>query len=190
MAEAARKLVTVAEFLRFEGESDRRYQLFGGAIVMMAPPSPTHGALAANVSRLIGNQLLRPCRTVSEAGITLPWSDMSFYVADVAVTCSPLAGQSWCPDPVLIVEVLSPSTAAEDRGVKLPAYRRLASVQDILLLTSDRAAIEHYVRRGDRWELVDAGPDDVIRLGGLGIELPVGELYADLDLAGEPPLAP
>jgi Uma2 family endonuclease len=72
MAEPARTLVTVGEFLRFEGEADRRYQLFGGEIVMMAPPSPTHGALASNISRLVGNQLGRPCRTVSEAGIVLP----------------------------------------------------------------------------------------------------------------------
>ena len=190
MAEPARKLVTVVEFLRFEGEADRRYQLFGGEIVMMAPPSPTHGALASRISRQLGNRLKRPCEPLSEAGIVLPWSDTNFYVADVAVTCSPIAGQSWCPDPVLIVEVLSASTAAEDRGVKLPAYRRLASVQDILLVASDRAAIEHYVRRGDRWELVDAGADDVIRLTGLGIELPVGELYADLGLPTEAPLAP
>jgi Uma2 family endonuclease len=73
--------------------------------------------------------------------------------------------------------------------VKLPAYRRLASVQDILLVASDRVAIEHYVRRGDRWELVDAGADDMIRLTGLDIVLPVGDLYADLGLPAEAPLA-
>ena len=50
---------------------------------MMAPPSPVHGALASSVSRLVGNQLRRPCRTLSEAGIMLPWSDTSFYVADL-----------------------------------------------------------------------------------------------------------
>lgn len=187
MAEPARKRVTVAEFLRFNGDSDRRYQLFGGEIVMMAPPSPTHGALAARISRQLGNRLRRPCEPLSEAGIVLPWSDTSFYVADVAVTCSPIAGQTWCPEPVLVVEVLSPSTEAEDRGVKLPAYRRLASVQDILLVASDRAAIEHYVRRDDRWELVDVGAGDVIRLTGLTIELPVDVLYAELGLPADPP---
>lgn len=182
MAAPARKLVTVAEFLRFDGEGDRRYQLIGGEIVMMAPPSPTHGALASSVSRLIGNQLRRPCRTLSEAGITLPWSDTSFYVADVAVTCSPIAGQSWCPDPVVVVEVLSPSTEAEDRGVKLPDYRRLASVQDILLVASDRVAVEHYARRGGQWVISDHGPGETVRLVGLPLEIPVDELYADLGL--------
>ena len=188
MAEPARKLVTVAEFLRFDGESDRRYQLFGGAIVMMAPPSPTHGALASSVSRLVGNQLRRPCRTLSEAGIVLPWSDTSFYVADVAVTCSPIMGQSWCPDPVVIVEVLSPSTEAEDRGVKLPAYRRLTSVRDILLVGSDRVAVEHYVRQDGQWVIADFGPGETVRLTALPVEIAIDELYADLGL-DEAPLA-
>ncbi|MGD9508004.1 MAG: Uma2 family endonuclease [Geminicoccaceae bacterium] len=185
MAEPARKLVTVAEFLRFEGEGDRRYQLIGGEIVMMAPPSPVHGALAASVSRVVGNQLRRPCRTLSDAGITLPWNDTSCYVADVAVTCSPLTGQSWCPDPVVIVEVLSPSTEAEDRGVKLPAYRRLASVQDILLVASNRVAVEHYARQAEQWLIADCGPGETVRLVGLPVEISVDELYADLGLPDE-----
>ena len=187
MAEPARKLVTVAEYLQFAGEGDRRYQLIGGAIVMMAPPSPTHGALAARVSRLLGNQLRRPCEALSEAGIMLPWSDTSFYVADVAVTCSPLSGQHWCPDPILVVEVLSPSTEAEDRGVKLPAYRRLASVQDVLLVASDRQAVEHYVRQEGQWVLADRGPGETVTLTGLPIALDIDELYTDLGLGAEPP---
>ena len=97
MAGPAGKLVTVAELLRLEGEGDRRHQLTGGEIIMMAPPSPTHGALASRVSRLVGNQLRRPCEGLSEAGITLPWSDTGFYVADVAVTCSPIAGGPGAP---------------------------------------------------------------------------------------------
>lgn len=182
MAEPARKLVTVAEFLRFAGEGDRRYQLIGGEIVMMAPPSPTQGALASSISRLIGNRLPRPCRTVSEAGIVLPWNDTSYYVADVTVTCAPMEQAPWCPDPVLIVEVLSPATEAEDRGVKLPAYRRLASVQDVLLVASERVAVEHYARQGERWLLADRGPGETVRLVGLPVELVVDELYADLGL--------
>ena len=118
----------------------------------------------------------------------LPWSDTSFYVADVAVTCSPIMGQSWCPDPVVIVEVLSPSTEAEDRGVKLPAYRRLTSVRDILLVGSDRVAVEHYVRQDGQWVIADFGPGETVRLTALPVEIAIDELYADLGL-DEAPLA-
>src|SRR4051794_18805426 len=178
MADPAGKLTTVEEFLRFDGLTDRRYQLFGGQIVMMAPPGRTHGVLAMRLGRALGNRLAPPCEPQGEAGILLPWTSQSFYVADLAVTCAPPGPEQWCPDPVLIVEVLSPSTEADDRGVKLRAYRRLASVQDILLVASDRPAVEHYARAGESWTLTDLGPGDAVRLGSLGIELPVGELYA------------
>ena len=106
MAEPARKLVTVAEFLRFEGEGDRRYQLIGGEIVMMAPPARLHGILAARIVRRLGDQLRPPREPQNEAGIVLPWTDTSYYVADVAVTCASVAPEPWCPDPIVIVEVL------------------------------------------------------------------------------------
>lgn len=182
MAEPARKLVTLAEFLRFKGEGDRRYQLIGGEIVMMAPPARLHGILAMRIGRHLGNQLRPPCEPQGEAGIVLPWTDTSYYIADVAVTCTPAGPEPWCPDPVVIVEVLSPATEAEDRGVKLPAYRRLASVQDILLVASDRVAVEHYARQGERWLIADRGPGEIVRLVGLPVELVIDELYADLGL--------
>jgi Uma2 family endonuclease len=191
MAEPARKLATVEEFLRFRGDPGRRYQLFGGEIVMMAPASRAHGLLAARVARAIGNRLRPPCEPQAEAGILLPWTTHSFYVADLAVTCAPFGREAWCPDPVLIVEILSPSTEADDRGVKLRAYRRLPSVQDILLVASDRPAVEHYARSEERWLLADLGPGDTVRLAGLGIEFPVADLYAGLDLdTGEDEPAP
>ena len=185
MAEPARKLVTVAEFLRFEGEGDRRYQLIGGEIVMMAPPARLHGVLAMRIGRHLGNQLRPPCEPQGEAGIVLPWTDTSYYVADVAVTCAPAGPEPWCPDPVVIVEVLSPSTEAEDRGVELPDYRRLVSVQDILLVASDRVAVEHYARQGGQWVIADRGPGETIQLAGLPVEIGVDELHADLGLGSE-----
>jgi Uma2 family endonuclease len=89
---------------------------------------------------------------------------------------------------VVIVEVLSPSTEAEDRGVKLPAYRRLTSVQDILLVASDRPAVEHYVRQGRQWVIVDRGPGETVKLTALPVAIAIDELYADLGL-DEAPLA-
>jgi Uma2 family endonuclease len=181
MAEPARKLVTVDEFLAFEGEGDRRYELVGGEIVMMAPPLRAHGRLVARLAERLGAVLRRPCAAEVEAGILLPWSGHDFYVADLAVSCAPLTGdERWCPEPVLIAEVLSPSTAALDRGVKLVAYRRLPSVRHVLLLASDRCAVEHYARTGPFWRLFDLGPGEVLRLEDLGMEIPLDPLYEGL----------
>ena len=82
------------------------------------------------------------------------------------MTCSTNMGKTWCHGRVVIVEVLSPSTEAEDRGVKLPAYRRLASVQDILLVGSDRVAVEHYVRQDGQWVIADFWPGETVRQDG------------------------
>jgi hypothetical protein len=66
--------------------------------------------------------------------------------------------------------------------VKLPAYRRLALVQDILLVASDRVAIEQYARQGEQWVLTDRGLGETVRLTALPAELASDELYADLGL--------
>ena len=173
--------VTVAEFLSFEGERDVRYQLLDGLIVAMAPALRRHRVIAINVGAALHGRLRPPCLAESEAGILLPWSDGDYYVADVAVSCAPVGGERWSPDPVLVVEVLSPSTEEEARVVKLRDYRRIPSVCDVLLIASTRAAVEHYARSGPFWRLQDLGPGDAIRLEALGIEVPVDEVYAGID---------
>lgn len=190
MAEPARELVTVEAFLAFEGEGDRRYELVGGEIVMMAPPLDRHGRLVIRLGAALSAGLRRPCEPRAEAGILLPWSAHDFYVADLAVSCAVATGEErWCPEPVLIAEILSPATAALDRGVKLAAYRRLPSVRHVLLLAGDRCAVEHYARTGPFWRLVDLGPGDVLRLEDLGVEIPLDPLYEGL-LAEEPGAGP
>jgi Uma2 family endonuclease len=116
----------------------------------------------------------------SEAGILLPWSDGDYYVADLAASRAPVGDERWCPDPVLVVEVLSPPTERDDRGVKLNDYRHIPSVQDVLIVASTRPLVEHNARSGPFWLVRELGPGDAIRLEGLGIEIPVGELYAGL----------
>jgi len=144
-----------------------------------------HGALASRVSRPIGNRLGSACEALSEAGITLPWSDTSFYVADVAVTCSPLAGQSWCPDPIVIVEVLSPSTEGYDRGKKFAAYRTIASLQAYVLISQDDYRIEHFARQANGlWVLSDAtGADATLQLPTINCALALADVYRETELA-------
>ncbi len=183
---SARKLVDVAEFLAFEGEPDRRYELVRGEIVMMAPPMDRHGRLLVRLAATLAGGLRRPCEARVEAGILLPWSAHDFFVADLAVSCAAVTGdERWCPEPVLVAEILSPTSAAHDRSVKLPAYRRLASVRHVLLLAADRCAVEHYARSGPFWRLLDLGPGERIRLEELDLEIPLDGLYEGL-LPDEP----
>jgi Uma2 family endonuclease len=182
MAQPASKpdRVTVAEFLRFEGERDVRYELVRGEIVAMAPAMRVHTIIAARIGRSIGNRLRPPCEVHTEAGILLPWSDGDYYVADLAVSCAPVGDERWCPDPVLVVEVLSPSTERDDRGLKLNDYRHIPPVQDVLLVASTRPLVEHNARSGPFWRVQELGPGETIRLESLGLEVSVDEFYAGL----------
>jgi Uma2 family endonuclease len=179
MAEPARKLWTLDEFLAFDDGTDRRYELIGGEIVAMAPPSGIHGAVAAGLAVAIGAKLVRPCRVVMEAGITLPDRN-AYYQADLAVTCSGLTPESSVPEPRVVVEVLSPSTAATDYLRKLPDYRDIPSVQDILLVSSTEPRIEHWRREADGWKVQDFRGEGVVRLQAFDVTITVADLYQDL----------
>jgi Uma2 family endonuclease len=114
--------------------------------------------------------------------------DDTCYIADLAVTCTPLErGQQLMRDPVLIVEILSPSTIVEDRQEKIPAYRLIPSVQEILALDSTRAVAEILRREGERWitEII-VGRAGTISLASIGLTVVMADLYDRIDLP-EPP---
>jgi Uma2 family endonuclease len=184
MGEAARRRIGIAEFLAWDGEGDRRYELVGGAIVAVAPPSNAHAVIVANAVGAIRSDLDAPCRVLSEVGIVVPSRDDLFYQADLAIACSVFSADArGIADPVVIVEVLSPSTAGRDRGVKLADYRLIGSVRDILLIASDRMRVEHWRRAGEEWTLADLLGSDRITLLSVGIEIAVAALYDGLDLS-------
>ncbi len=127
MASRAPKLMTLAEFLEWDDGTDRRYELLDGLPVMMAPATEAHGEIAISLgSRNSAVGCSSPCRVISEAGITIPDRADTYYVADLAVTCAPREpGRRMVAEPVLVVEVLSPSTSQVDRWRKVADYRTL-----------------------------------------------------------------
>src|SRR5262249_35175054 len=128
MSEAAVKPMTLSEFLRWEDGTDTRYELLAGVPVAMARPAVAHGVLALRLGARIDTTLRsRPqCLGQSEAGIVRPDRDDTYYIADIAVTCSlTRRGDQLISDPVLIVEILSPGTAMFDRQTKVADYRRI-----------------------------------------------------------------
>ena len=186
MAEPAIRKMTVAEFLHWEDGTDTRYELLDGTPVAMAPPAVAHGILALRLGARIEAALRsRPgCIGQSEAGIARPDRNDTFYVADLAVTCSPPEpGQQLLADPVLIVEILSPGTALYDRQTKVADYRRLPSIQEILLIDSTSVFAEILRRAGEQWitELVQ-GHDATLSLTSIGLAVTMSDLYQGIDI--------
>jgi len=185
MTEPAHKLsYTLAEYLALEAASDTRHEYLNGEIFAMAGGTPEHGALAANVIRLLGTALLdRPCVVyTSDVRIRVLATGLNTY-PDVSVTCGAIERDpqdaSTIVNPVVLVEVLSDSTEAYDRGEKFAHYRRIPSLRDYLLVSQHEARIEHYRRNDDgTWTLRDVASSETVRLS-IGCELPVGAVYRD-----------
>jgi Uma2 family endonuclease len=189
MAEPAIRRMTLEEFLHWEDGTDTRYELIDGFPMAMAPPARAHGMLCARLAGAIDAALRsrRPCSAQTEAGIARPDRSDTCYVADVAVTCRPYRrGEQLVEDPILVVEVLSPGTERYDRRTKVPAYREIESVNEILLIDSEAAYAEIFRRNRAAWfsEIVQ-GREAELYLSSIELRLPMAELYEGIDLQAD-----
>ena len=187
MAEPAIKPMTLDEFLRWDDGTETHYELIGGFPLAMAPPAEVHRALAIRLGSRIEAALSgrRPCNAQLEAGVIRPDRAGTYFEADIAATCTPIEfGRQAIEDPFLIVEILSPSTERHDRRIKLPVYRQITTVQEILFIASDGFYAELHRRSGEQWitEIL-RGADARLALTSVGIEIPLSELYDGIALA-------
>jgi Uma2 family endonuclease len=186
MAEPAVKPMTLEEFLRWDDGTEKRYELIGGFPVAMAPPAEAHRILAMRLGSRIDAALAsrRPCNAQIEAGVIRPDYADTYFEAEIATTCvGNEAGRQAIKDPFLIVEVLSPSTERHDRRVKLPAYRQISTVQEILLIAADGHHAELHRRVGAQWitEIL-RGADARLTLTTVDIEILFADLYEGIAL--------
>jgi Uma2 family endonuclease len=181
MASLAPKRMTLTEFLQWDDGTDSRYELLDGVPVMMAPSQEAHGELALALGAEIRSRLKQPCRVISEAGIVIPDRADTYYVADLAMTCVPRErGRRMVVEPILVVEVLSPSTGQVDRWRKVADYRSLPSVQEILVVFSDERRVEVQRRTPDGWRVEDLIGQAEIALACCEAPVPLEALYRDL----------
>lgn len=181
MAELAINPMTLDEFLRWDDGTETHYELIGGFPVAMAPPAEVHRVLAMRLGSRIDAALSsrRPCNAQIEAGIIRPDRADAYFEADIAASCAAIEiGRQAMRDPFLIIEILSPSTERHDRRVKLPAYRQIESVQEIVLIASDGIYAELHRRSRAQWitEIL-RGDESTLALASVGIEIAMSDLY-------------
>jgi Uma2 family endonuclease len=184
--------MTYAEYLAAEAAADVRHEYLGGEVWAMAGGSIEHGALAMAVAREIGQALRdKPCRvSSSDVRLRIPETDLATY-PDLSVVCGELRtapdDSDAITNPILILEVLSDSTEAYDRGAKWAHYRRIASLRDYVLISQAEPLVEVYRRTKDgRFELFEARAGETIELASIGARLDVSAVYANPLAKGTP----
>jgi Uma2 family endonuclease len=184
MSTSSRRLhYTYAQYLSLEEESSVRHEYLDGEIYAMAGGSPDHAALAAACIGALRGRMPPGCRTfTSDLRVRIAATGLTTY-PDAAVICGPTLRALEDPlavtNPVLLVEITSPSTEDYDRGEKLRHYRSLPSVREVLIV-SHRAPHLTLHHRGDAdWTVTTAETDAVLELSSVGARIAVDEVYRD-----------
>ena len=181
--------VTVEEYLELDRNSpDVRYEYINGRVIMMAGGSPQHSLIAANVTGILGRLLQESPCCVFNSGVKISLPTSANYVyADVAVSCDQrdFADPECIYRPCVVVEVLSPSTEALDRGEKFESYRECPSLQEYVMVSTSRLAVEVCRReRNNFWSFQTLKPGATIELMSLGVHFPVSDVYAKVVFPG------
>jgi Uma2 family endonuclease len=183
--------MTVAEFFAWNPPSPQLWQLVDGEPQAMAPASITHGAIQAELCSLIRNHLEErssPCRVITAPGV-IPrvQAETNVRIPDLAVACSGYdAEESALANPVLLIEILSPSNQAET-WTSVWAYATIPSVQEILVLKTASIGAEFLRRNQDgSWPsqplTIEAGE---LMLESIGFRIPLAAAYRTTRLAAK-----
>lgn len=146
------EFATFDEFLVWDATQAERHEYLDGTAVAMAGGSPRHNAIESNLGAVLKAALGRDCASYGSGQKIQTLDGARYRYADASAACG---GRRFYKGtlltPTLIIEVLSASTEAEDRGAKWDEYRRLPTLQDYLLISQRRFLIEHYQRTQDVW---------------------------------------
>ena len=177
--------LSLDEYNQLEEENNWRYEYHDGTVVAMAGGDPKHSGVASNMLGILYGALLsKDCSPLN--------SDTKYYVAsvnksyypDVSVVCGPSERSEQdrraLTNPILLVEVLSESTAAGDRGEKFEAYSQLPSLREYVLIEQNKRVVQTYYRESPQhlWEMQwFKGEEATVDLRSLDVSLPLSALY-------------
>ncbi len=174
---------TAEEYLVLERSASIKSEFHDGQVYAMTGASRAHNLIAINIGRELSQQLKkRPCEAYMNDMRVKAAKAGSYHYPDIAVVCGQAEFEDAQADtllnPTLLVEVLSPSTEAYDRGGKFAHYRKIESLREFLLVMQDQPGIESYLRQGEVWILSEAiGLDETVHLESIDCVLSLREVY-------------
>ena len=183
----AQPIFSLDDFLAWEETQPERHEFVRGEVFAMVGARRVHGIVSGNIFATLRQQLRgSPCRAFNES-MKLKAAENALFYPDVFVTCDPadLRTEQVFTAPTVVVEVLSPSTQAYDRGQKFTCYRSLASLREYLLVDPDTRELQLFRRGTDGlFTLHDLTGIPRVDLSSIGCSLPAEEIFDGL----EPPL--
>lgn len=190
MSTVSERRYTPEEYLALERGAEYKNEYVNGRIYALAGATRAHIVITLNISAQLHTRFRgRPCEVYpSEMRVKVSPTGMYTYPDVVAVCGEPLFEDSDLDtllNPTVIVEVLSPSTEAYDRGEKFAHYRRLETLSEYVLVAQDKLRVEHYSRDGERWVLTEiSDPEGALSLPAVGCEIPLREIYERVEFDG------
>jgi len=184
---ALRQSMTVAQFLAWEDRQDLRYEFDGVGPVAMTGGTMAHSAIQTNLVAALAIRLRGARCRVHGSHLKIEVAGSIRY-PDAFVVCTPVSPLAKVvQEPVVVFEILSPSTVNTDLVVKNAEYRDTPSVRRYVVLQQTHAAAIMFVRKGEDWVAEPvAGIESVLAMPEIGLDLPLAEIYADLDLTAPP----
>ncbi len=187
MSTHPKTFLTPEQYLEIERQAEFKSEYYQGEMFAMAGAREGHNLIAGNVFAAFHQQFRsRPCR-VYPSGMRVNATGLLTYPDVVAVCGEPRfldERRDTLLNPTLLVEVLSPSTEAYDRGRKSEHYRSIESLQEYLLISADRIRVDLYTRQADgRWLLTSSDRlEDSLNLESIGCRLGIADVYEKVDL--------
>lgn len=176
--------MSLAEYMAWEAQQAGRNEFYRGEVFAMVGGRRGHSRIIANLVRHLGNHLdASPCQVFSE-GMKVQISDDTVVYPDVFVSCDKRyrLDELVITEPVLVVEVLSPTTQGYDRSGKFAAYRRLASLREYALIDPDTRRIEVFRPAEDgHWKLYDMSDGEDLNLDSVGFVLSADQVFKGMD---------
>lgn len=175
------RFATYEDYLAFERASEGKHEFVGGEIFAMAGGKRAHNQIAAQITAaLVVGLRGSPCVAYT-SDMRVRAADGTAHYPDVSALCGEPSFTDETEDeltnPSLIIEVLSDSTEAHDRGEKFEHFATIESFREYVLASSNRVRVDHFVREADGWKLRSYGAGDHLQLASLPCRLAVDELY-------------
>ena len=177
--------LTPQEYLEWEVQQPLRYEYFNGEVFAIAGGTLPHADIALNLASLLREPLRGRCKVRNSDAKVGMTDEGPFTYPDLSISCDELdrTAREFIRYPCVIIEVLSPSTEAYDRGGKFTLYRRLSTLQEYVLVSSETKTVEIFRRDAvGEWRFIPYSEGDTTPLMSLGITLSLNDLYEDVIL--------